>query len=96
MELETLWWASVPATKRKWFTVIRIMTTARSSAIPPPQAPYDFGINTTWYEKHKETYANVISDWYQYRDPAGFGTKTGLIDGEAAGAGLETTADMGA
>ena len=72
------------------------MTTARSSAIPPPRAPYDFGINTTWYEKHKETYANVISDWYQYRDPARFGTKTGLIDGEAAGVGLETTADMGA
>ena len=38
----------------------------------------------------------MISDWYQYGDPVGFGTKTGLIDGEAAGAGLETMADMGA
>ena len=38
----------------------------------------------------------MISDWYQYGDPIGFETKTGLTDREVAGAGLETMANIGA
>lgn len=75
-ELERIWWASLAASKRKRYGTIKVISTNRSSPEPPSKAPYNFGISADWYNKHKESYADWISDWYQYDDIEGFGSKT--------------------
>ncbi|KAJ7112139.1 hypothetical protein C8R44DRAFT_882542 [Mycena epipterygia] len=39
-------------------------------------APYNFGINRTWFDKHKKhpEYRSLLVDWDKYADPAGLGT----------------------
>ena len=47
--------------------------TCRKSAVPPKNAPYDFGINRTWYQTHRLSYPVEVSDYFTYGNLPGFG-----------------------
>ncbi len=51
--------------------------TGRSTKVPPKIAPYDFGINATWYETDAANFPVLTSDYYKHGDPVGFGSKAG-------------------
>lgn len=62
---------------------IRVSNTGRASPRIPDLAPYNFGINRTWFDKYKNhpEYRSLLVDWYKYADPAGLGTN-GMQAGE--------------
>ncbi|GBE85371.1 hypothetical protein SCP_0705580 [Sparassis crispa] len=92
--LHKLWdyfWATLQPKDRQEFNQ-RVYSETRSSDHPPAIAPFNFGINREWYEKHKDTYPNsvLLHDWYTFGDPAGFGqhadsTQGGADDDPAVG-----------
>ncbi|KAH9851418.1 hypothetical protein C2E23DRAFT_886589 [Lenzites betulinus] len=62
----------------------RISNLNRATNTPPPYAPYNFGINQTWFDEYKDepTYKILLRTWGKYPNPPGFGTNT--IAGAAA------------
>ncbi|KAH9918339.1 hypothetical protein B0H21DRAFT_713139 [Amylocystis lapponica] len=64
---------------------VRVTSTGRSTNMPPPEVPYNFGINKTWFEEHKAQYADYLRDWYQFPDPPGFGSNHTNPDSEGSG-----------
>ncbi|KAJ7838411.1 hypothetical protein B0H13DRAFT_2367481 [Mycena leptocephala] len=55
---------------------VRVYNTDRISARIPELAPYNFGINQTWFALNKKNpeYAHLLNDWGKYTDPEGFRT----------------------
>jgi len=49
--------------------------TGRTTKVPPPLAPYDFGINQAWFDVESENYPIETADYFNHPDPIGFGTK---------------------
>ncbi|KAH9939993.1 hypothetical protein B0H21DRAFT_872219 [Amylocystis lapponica] len=83
-ELWDIHWDSLTVKQRKEYHV-RVTSTGRSTNMPPPEVPYNFGINKTWFEEHKAQYADYLRDWYQFPDPPGFGSNHTNPDSEGSG-----------
>ncbi|KAI0826966.1 hypothetical protein BC628DRAFT_1319000 [Trametes gibbosa] len=73
--LRKLWYDSLSVRFANAMTP-RISNSNRSTNIPPPYAPYNFGINQTWFQQYKyePTYKILLRTWGEYPDPPGFGT----------------------
>ncbi|CDO75665.1 hypothetical protein BN946_scf184941.g18 [Trametes cinnabarina] len=73
-ELWDLFWAAVSTRTARAMTP-RVTGTERTSDDPPQFAPYNFGVNRTWYDRYKDTATHRIAlkDWLKYPDPVGFG-----------------------
>ncbi|KAI9060227.1 hypothetical protein FKP32DRAFT_1613761 [Trametes sanguinea] len=63
----------------------RVRHSGRSTDAPPAIAPYNFAINTTWFDEFKdaETHQALLHDWGTYPDPEGFGENP-IADAEAS------------
>ncbi|GBE87457.1 hypothetical protein SCP_1101330 [Sparassis crispa] len=94
-ELDTLAWQAKSAKEKERIVSISVRDTGRSTDIPPLVAPFDFGINKTWWEVNKDDvrYKEVLTDWYMHGDLLGFGSavdndeegRTGGGSGDSAG-----------
>ncbi|KAG6871436.1 hypothetical protein C0992_010958 [Termitomyces sp. T32_za158] len=72
-KLQQLWWDSL-STKQKLSYALRVTNTGRSSSVPPLVAPFDFGIDPTWWSEHGTSteYKSIVSDWMKYPMPKAF------------------------
>lgn len=50
--------------------------TGRSTSAPPLVAPYDFGIDMTWWETEASEYPAHVVDWLTHGNPDGFGVES--------------------
>ncbi|KAL1937069.1 hypothetical protein VTO73DRAFT_15138 [Trametes versicolor] len=80
-ELWAMFWKDLNIRSARTMTP-RIKNTDRTSDKPPQFSPYNFGIDQTWYNAHKDknTHAVFLRDWFSYPDPAGFGENAPPID----------------
>jgi hypothetical protein len=46
--------------------------TGRSTIEPPLLAPFNFGIDQTWFENKSEEFARLVKDWGTHGNPEGF------------------------
>jgi hypothetical protein len=74
-ELRGFWWESLSAAERKTYKKIRVNHSGRTSDLPTPTAPYDFGISEDWWNKSSPDYPMIADTWYLWGDPEGFGSK---------------------
>jgi hypothetical protein len=58
------------------YTYYRVDHTDRSSEVPPPRAPHNFGISKDWYEENCRypQLRKVLLDWMQWPGPEGWDT----------------------
>ncbi|KAJ7033788.1 hypothetical protein C8F04DRAFT_1002461, partial [Mycena alexandri] len=73
-EMATIAFDALNPTQKKAFRYIRVRNTGRSGTRVPERAPYNFGMNRTWYEKYKNhpQFENLLDDWNNYPDLEGF------------------------
>ncbi|TDL13707.1 hypothetical protein BD410DRAFT_903240 [Rickenella mellea] len=74
-DLYELWWDSLSTKEREGFRTTRVAGTGRSTDRPPLIAPFDFGIDATWWDEKHEEFSSLVCDWGTHGDPNGFGTK---------------------
>ena len=75
MDLDDIWKEELSEQDKKRIRAKVVRNTDRTSTRPPSNAPYDFGIDRTWYEAHKSEYQIMVQDYFTYGDPTGFGTE---------------------
>ncbi|KAJ7046029.1 hypothetical protein C8F04DRAFT_1387707 [Mycena alexandri] len=78
--------------QRKKIRYTRVRGTGRTSSRIPDIAPYNFGIDKTWFETHKEdpNCQHLLVDWGKWPGPEGFGTPEDAgFDGDAESNGEE-------
>ena len=73
MELDEIWMEEAPPKERNRPRATLVRDTGRVSNAPPNFAPFDFGIDPTWYEAAKPKYPRLLRDYFTYGNPAGFG-----------------------
>jgi hypothetical protein len=60
------------AKQREAIVGIRVEGTGRISNIPPLCAPYDFGIDKTWWRTRGQDYPNHVVDFFTHGKLDGF------------------------
>jgi hypothetical protein len=83
------------AEQRQWqasarqYTYYRVDGTSRSTDIPPPRAPHNFGICKPWYKRNRQNplLKRVLTDWMCWPNPDGWNTEDSVDDEEDQGIG---------
>jgi hypothetical protein len=71
-KLRKIWWESLSIKEKETISSTPVYGTGRSTSVPPLQAPYDFGIDKTWWALFKHKYPEHVKDWFTYGNPEGF------------------------
>ncbi|KIJ09904.1 hypothetical protein PAXINDRAFT_17024 [Paxillus involutus ATCC 200175] len=76
-ELYGMWRASLTAKQKKRFQTIHVHGTDRESPWIPLDTPFNFGIDMDWFDVAKESceHGHLLTDWGQWEDPEGFGSR---------------------
>ncbi|KAJ7443280.1 hypothetical protein FB451DRAFT_950517, partial [Mycena latifolia] len=73
-DIHETWWDSLTPHQKGNLKFIRVRGTGRRSSRIPKLAPYNFGINQEWLERHRfdPRYQEMLSDWNTHGNPPGF------------------------
>jgi hypothetical protein len=71
-ELRDIEWSARTLKQKQKVIGITVEGTGRSTPIPPLVAPYDFGIDKTWWRVEAGEYPAHVADWFTHGNPDGF------------------------